>query len=105
MHFPKTTNKLELAPVQRGYSVEYTVPTPSDTPLIHYWDALLAHKGVIVLSILFCVGIAALVTYSMSPVYQAKGVLELQTPPQLSYAREGAPDVNGQTFDSYVETQ
>ncbi len=106
MQFPKT-DKLELAPVRQGYTVEYTAPAPADTPLIHYWDTLFAHKGIIALSICFCVAIAAALTFSMSPVYQAKGVLELQTPPQVSYTHDGggAADVNGQTFDAYVDTQ
>ncbi|HVV46485.1 MAG TPA: Wzz/FepE/Etk N-terminal domain-containing protein, partial [Bryobacteraceae bacterium] len=106
MQFPKT-DKLELAPVQRGYAVEYSVPATSDTPLIYYWDTLMAHKGILAISIVICLAIAAALTFAMSPVYQAKGVLELETPPQINYAHDGGAgnEVNGQTFDAYVETQ
>lgn len=106
MYFPKS-EKTDLAPVRQGYTVEYTAPPPADTPLIHYWDMLLAHKGVIAISVCLCLAVAAVLTFSMSPVYQAKGVLELQLPPQVSYAQNGAgaAEVNGQSFDAYVDTQ
>jgi capsular exopolysaccharide synthesis family protein len=97
----------DLAPVRNGHETEFMARPTQDTPLIHYWDALMAHKGVLALSILCGLLIAALVTVSMRPLYQAKGVIELQPPPSTGYGRDSAAaqDVNGQTFDSYIDTQ
>ncbi|MBZ5579515.1 MAG: polysaccharide biosynthesis tyrosine autokinase [Acidobacteriia bacterium] len=52
--------------------------------------------------------IAVLFSFSMSPEYQGRASLELQTPPAASYgARDGDGEsaINGPNFDSYLDTQ
>ncbi|MBZ5667965.1 MAG: hypothetical protein LAO30_25685, partial [Acidobacteriia bacterium] len=102
MQITRTDNRRH-APSRAGYRLEYpSLPTPG------YWDLLWTHRNVFVGSVVACVVIAAVFSFSTTPVYQARGSLELQTPPAAAYGardNEGASPVTGQPFDAYLETQ
>src|SRR5438067_91867 len=94
----------------RQRTVDYPITPVNDTPFTHYLGILWAHKFIFSFSVLACLGIAALANWSISPVYQARGSLELQTPPSQSYGggreeNSGPGSVAGQPFDAYLETQ
>lgn len=77
-------------------------PAPPATGI---WEALWTHKTIFGLSVLVCLGLAALYTFSLTPIYRARGSVELQIPPSVSERDEGAGVIAGQTFDSYLQTQ
>jgi len=83
-------------------TLEYAPP-----PTPNYWDLLWTHRFAFTMSVVACVAVAALFTFSTTPVYQARGSLEIQIPRAPSYAREGeaAAQMYMQTFDSYLDTQ
>lgn len=85
-----------------GYRPEY-----ANIPTITFREILSAHKGVFAGSLIACIALAALYSFSSTPIYQARGSLELQTPPAMSYSRDGDPGsaIGGPSFDSYLETQ
>src|ERR1019366_2476839 len=90
------------------YPLVFSAPPAPDSSVPKFREILLAHKGIFAGCVLLCLAVAALATYSTSPVYQAKGLLELQAPPASTYSThdgEAAGAINAQTFDSWIETQ
>ena|SRR5256885_2409167 len=120
MHFPHATNSRVL-PAPAAYGADQSViqqnplhgvsstlyqPPPRAASGGHL-KVLWAHKAAFLLSATSCVALATLITFAMTPVYRARGSLELQTPPGSGYKmRDGdASSINGPTFDAYLETQ
>ena len=97
-----------FSPAERSISPWDHSTQQRDTPMSEYFDVLWVHKAIFVAVLLGCISLATLLTYSTSPVYQSRGVLELEVPPSASLT---APDgdsshsINGQTFDAYLQTQ
>jgi polysaccharide biosynthesis transport protein len=88
-------------PARSGYRVEHPAPPPPN-----FGNIFRAHRAIFAASVFGCILIAALYSFSSSPVYQARGSLELQVPPAASFSQgDGASSINGQTYDSYLETQ
>ena len=88
-------------PARTGYRVEVPTPPPPNVKSI-----LQAHKAVFAAALFGCVAIAALYSFSSNPVYQARASLELQVPPASSISQgDTASTINGQTYDSYLDTQ
>src|SRR5215469_13765629 len=102
MQLTKVPNRRYL-PSRPTYRVESTPP-----PQSRIWDVLMVHKKAFFGSLFLCTAIAVLFSFSTTPEFQARGSVELETPPSLSYAgRDGEAmnAVNGPTFDSYLDTQ
>src|SRR5207302_2190393 len=90
------------------YQPTFSAPPAPDSSAPKFRDILLTHKGLFVACMILCIGLSALVSYSISPVYQAQGLLELQAPPAGVYGSrdgEAAGAINAQPFDSWIETQ
>jgi len=108
MHIIKSNN-FSSVPARADFPPAYSAPTTYDAPRSTFKDVLLAHKLLFGACLLLCVAIAALFSFSVPPVYQAKGLLELQAPPSASLfsTKDGAAAgaINSQTFDSWIETQ
>jgi polysaccharide biosynthesis transport protein len=122
MYFPNATNNrvlpapaahaddpsvIHTAPLYGGGSSTYFQAPPPRAAAGAHLKVFWAHKGAFVLSAVVCVGLAALITFAMTPIYRARGSLELQTPPGSGYQmREAdASAINGPTFDAYLDTQ
>jgi succinoglycan biosynthesis transport protein ExoP len=106
MQLIKSTN-FGPSPAQAGYQT-YSEPPVNDVRAPHFGHILWAHKYLFTACVVGAMGVAALVTYSMSPIYQAKGSIELQSPPPSAYSSkdgEAAGAVNVQTYDSWIQTQ
>ncbi|MDP9055404.1 MAG: polysaccharide biosynthesis tyrosine autokinase [Acidobacteriota bacterium] len=87
----------------------FSAPPSFEGARLNFREVLAAHKLLLTACVLFCLALAALFTFASPPVYQAKGVIELQSPPAGSVYQtrdgEGAGAINAQTFDSWIETQ
>src|SRR5690242_6326722 len=102
MQLTKIPNRRYL-PSRPNYRMEYTPP-----PQSRIWDVLMVHKQAFFGSLFLCTAIAILFSFSTRPEFQARGSLELQTPPSTSYGGrdgEAVAAINGPTFDSYLDTQ
>jgi polysaccharide biosynthesis transport protein len=102
MQITRVTSR-RYAPARAGYRLDLSSPPPSSSR-----DVLWVHKKVFLLSIVSCLAIAALFSFSMTPEYQAKAALELQAPPAVSFGSqdgEARSTINAPSFDSYLDTQ
>lgn len=107
MHIIRSSNFTSV-PARPDYAPVFTAPPAADESTPKFKEILRAQKGVFAGCVALCLGIAALFTYSTEPVYQAKGVLELQAPPTPSYSAkdaEAAGAINAQSYDSWIDTQ
>ena len=102
-------NPVSSIPARADFHPTFSAPQIYDAPRTSFRDVLWQHKWLFLLSLMLCLGLAALYSLSMPPVYQAKGLLELQAPPNASAfgTKDGqaAGVINAQTFDSWIETQ
>src|SRR3569833_2832526 len=73
-------------------------------------DVLSAHKRLFGVCIAACLATSAVYSFSRVPCYRARGVLELQVPPTITYGaatRDGQSQgvSDGQSFSSYLDAQ
>jgi polysaccharide biosynthesis transport protein len=104
------SNNFSSVPAPLEYHQTFSAPPPFEGPRHKFLDVLFGHKLLFSACVVLCLSLAALFTFAMPPVYQAKGVLELQSPPAgastfATREPEGAGSINAQTFDSWIETQ
>jgi polysaccharide biosynthesis transport protein len=108
MHIIKANNYSSV-PARADYPATFSAPQVYDAPRTTFRDVVWSHKWLFLSSLILCLGLAALYSFSMPPIYQAKGLLELQAPPSAAtFATkdgQGAGAINAQTFDSWIETQ
>jgi polysaccharide biosynthesis transport protein len=103
------SNNFSSVPAHADFHQTFSAPPAYDGPRAGFKDVLWGHKWLFAACLVLCLTAAAFFSFSMPPVYQAKGLLELQAPPSASaFATkdgEGAGAINAQTFDSWIETQ
>lgn len=92
----------------RRHAANYAAhrPESSRPPAVPLGEILRPHKWIIAGSLIGGLAVAALYSFSVSPMYQARGSIELQAPPVVSYARASeANPIGGPSFGAYLETQ
>jgi capsular exopolysaccharide synthesis family protein len=102
-------NNFSSVPARVETQATFSAPPVYDAPRTRFKEILWAHKWLFVASMILCIGAAALFSYATPPIYQAKGILELQAPPSATTFSTkdgaGAGAINAQTFDSWIQTQ
>lgn len=107
MQIIKSTN-FSSVPARPEYQTAFSTPPVHDISSPHFKEVLLAHKGIFIACLALCLAAGLLLTLSTRPVYQAKGVLELQPPPASTYNGDNgtsATPINAQSYDAWINTQ
>jgi polysaccharide biosynthesis transport protein len=90
----------------RRYAANYAVHRmeSSSLPAVTLGEILGPYKWIIAGSLIGSLAVAALYSFSVSPMYQARGSIELEAPPAYPRASEVNP-IGGPSFGAYLETQ
>lgn len=107
MQIIKSTN-FSSVPARPEYPQAFSTPPVHDGSAPNFREVVLAHKGIFGGCLAASIAVAVLFTYSTPPVYQAKGLLELQQPPaSTNNAQNGTPaeTINAQSYDAWIDTQ